>query len=223
MVLGWTTVMENATLPRDFKSEWRAMRDERSGATLEFSVEIVRGGVFHVLRGRTPGYAWPRRWSVSEHELGRVMPVRLPSFVEGKPCLRVLQPLVGDAPQIAPRLMVGCTDAADPAALEQLERDQEARLPESYRRFLLATDGLLVGDDVLGGTADVYVVVLDDDRWWVIASMYGTESVVLPGDGRDGPVLLWPHDARQSHQAHELARDFETFLSDSLARGRLTG
>ncbi len=219
MRLPHTTAGLDVDLPRDFFSGWQAVRVD-SGTRCEFAVEIGRSGIFRCLRGRTDG-EWPRRWSVPDDELARLVPAALPAFVEGEACLRRLRPLVGDAPQPGKRLVVGCTDPADDDALARVEAEHGASLPASYRQFLLATDGLLLGDEFLHGTVDAYPVDLEGARWWVIASIYGVESIVVPADGDDGPVLLWPHDASRD-QAQELAADFASFLRESLARGRMT-
>jgi hypothetical protein len=199
-------------------SDWVRLRDESSGMALEFSIEIDGSGIFAALRGRSPG-RWPRKWRVTQSELQKIQPMALPTFSASSDCLDALRTRIGFT-RVADDLTLLCSSPAAPEDLGELERREGVKLPSDYGNVLSVANGLVLNGESLYGTRDLYVVELDNERWWVISSVAGEAFVVLAAEGMNGqPVYLWPHGARSRDDARALANSFRTFLEKSLVSG----
>jgi SMI1/KNR4 family protein SUKH-1 len=194
-------------------SDWVRLRDESSGEQLEFSIEVHGSGIFAALRGRSAG-RWPGKWRVAQSELQKIRPIVLSAFPATRDCLDALRARIGFT-RVADGLTLLCSSPAAPEDLSELERREEAKLPNDYENVLSVANGLVLNGESLHGTRDLHVIELDNERWWVISSIAGEEFVVLATEVRKGqPVYLWPHDARS-----RAATNFRAFLEESLVSG----
>jgi hypothetical protein len=201
-------------------SDWVRLRDESSGMALEFSIEVHGSGIFAALRGRSPG-RWPRKWRVAQSELQKIRPIALPALPATRDCLDALRAKIGFS-RVADDLALLCSSPAAPEDLGELEKREGAKLPSDYANVLSVANGLVLNGESLYGTRDLYVVELDNQRWWVISGIAGEAFVVLAAEVINGqPVYLWPHNARSRDDARELAVSFRTFLEESLVCGSL--
>jgi hypothetical protein len=220
LTLPYTTEDLFVDLPGDVVGPWAVVHDSRTGKPLRFRVEIARAGIFRCLRGRSDDMPWPRSWSFSEAELRDLPPLRLPELRTPEDCLNALRDWLqlNDLPE---GVAVQCWPPASLDDLARLEAEQGACLPPSYRALLSVTDGLRIGNGDLLGTADLYIVDLDNRRWWVLATVQGESFVVTEATSSDDEpeIYLWPHDAPTRSDAHLLARDLRSYVADSLSMG----
>ena len=148
------------------------VRDHQTGQALTFTVSLLPGGFFGVLRGESDG-PWPRRWAVQPDELASAAQgaLRFPNAEPADPhgLLSVLELDAEDLNDVAPR------SGADAEEMDALQA--QGSLPHGVREVLLASDGFRVRDVEVLGNADLYVIDFGDGvTWWLVGQQADGEQ-----------------------------------------------
>lgn len=214
----------------DIESAQIIGKDRIRGERLSFNLLVRRGGVLGPLTVR---FASPqrsrRRWELDEstsleiRQGGPALPLP-PVEVYQDAVKRVHEWLALTLAPYASEHCIGFPGAPE-AALDAIEEDQGAALPRAYRDFLLASDGLDIGDLELLGSRDVTLIesqVGGNGKMWRIAELYG--SVVHRGGASFDGVLAISAETNATQviqmpvddEPRAIAPDFRQLLSDLL-------
>ncbi|HET7720851.1 MAG TPA: hypothetical protein VFK43_12860 [Acidimicrobiales bacterium] len=208
----WTTSDLVVELDGHAVSRWVQCHDVATGQLLEFRVTLRAAGFFGPLEARAVTGIWPQEWHVDPAELAEATKgaLHLPTEV-GSRCLPKLLAWL-NVEGAAASAGVRCRKGAAKADVDELVAREGRDLPEDICSFLRITDGLDIGELLVFGTPDLYVVDVDDRQHWVIATEDDAYFLIAPGESQ---VRAMPsHDAKH---AVDVAKSFPEWLL-----GRLT-
>lgn len=208
----WTTSDLVVELEGNAVSNWVQCHDVSTGQLLEFRVTLRGAGFFGPLEARAARGTWPREWHVDPDELEEAAKraLRLPNDV-GRRCLpKLLAWLKLEADAVSSD--VTCHTGARNDDMDDMVAREGPDLPKDIRAFLRITDGLDIGELLVFGTRDLFIVDVHDRQHWVIAIEDDAYFLIAP---EESTVVTVPsHDAK--HPVY-LAKSFPEWL-----RGRLT-
>lgn len=191
VVVPWTTEDLRVDLDEDVISDPVHVHNVVTGQTMQFRVQLARGGFFRCLEGRS-AIVWPRRWDVDSDELATAAAgaLSLPDRVSSD----AFTDWVGiDVP---PGRGLTVRPPATTAAIEDLQGRESLELPTEVRELLQVTDGLFIAGWAILGVRDLVVVEIDAQPHWQVAVGVGSRDdrrCLIGPDG--GPVIAPAHDA----------------------------